>query len=497
MTAGSARVVNPGGLATPVVARANALALVAAAGGGALAFAGDYPGPIPLLHWLAPVAGLAFSVVGGTRRALGLGALFGLIATGRLWLDFDVAPLAGRAAMSILFAILYAGVFAFTARVAATSRWPALSVPWAFALACVSTEAFRELPGTGHWWTLAASQTEVGWLLPTASWGGSYLVSFLVALGSGGLASLVAWPGRRSLASAGLVTLVISICALTAALTAPQVGRPVRVAAVSVTTPADITTRWYQDRTMLDRDLWEIFDRYADATRRAAADGAEVVAWREFGLGVPSEERATLERRLLALARESGSVIVAGFVEAAARQNFALAVAPDGSHDLYAKRNLVPMAETRWLDPGQREFGWLEFNDLRIAVRICYDLDFPLGVHEAALAGANLLIAPSADWPGIHERHPMQSAVRSAEHGLPIVRPAEGLSTLIDARGRVVARALDTDVDEVVLTAALPLRAGTTPYTSTGGWLFVLPLLAVAIWGTTMAFRSPTLRSPT
>lgn len=240
---------------------------------------------------------------------------------------------------------------------------------------------------------------------------------------------------------------------------------------------------------MLSADLWEIFDRYEAATRRAAAEGAEVVAWREFGLGVPAGERAALETRVLSLSRDTGAVVVAGFVDASAKSNFALAAAPDGTFDLYAKRNLVPMAETRWLEPGAREFGWLEYGDLRIAVRICYDLDFPLGVHRAAEAGANLLIAPSADWPGIHERHPAQSALRAAEHGLPIVRPAEGLSTLIDASGRIVSRGLDQGLEERVLTGTLPLRATTTPYTATRGWLFVLPLAVIAVWAVTMAIK--------
>ena len=115
-------------------------------------------------------------------------------------------------------------------------------------------------------------------------------------------------------------------------------------------------------------------------------------------------------------------------------------------------------------------------------MRICYDLDFPLGVREAARAGPNLLVVPSADWPGIHERHPLQGALRAAEHGLPIVRPSEGLSTLIDHRGAIVARGLDNRSDEVVLVADLALGAGGTPYTASGNWI-VAASAALIFWG--------------
>jgi apolipoprotein N-acyltransferase len=455
--------------------------------GGVLAFAGDYPSPIPVLHWLAPIPALVVGLRSRPRDAFWVGALYGLVATGRIWLDFDVAPLAGRAAMAAAFAVLHGLVLGLTVLLAGRRR-PALT-PWVFAACVVVGEAVCELPSTGHWWTLAATQVEVGWLRATASLGGSYLVTFLVSLASAAVASLVVSPGRRSLGAAMLVAGVIAGFVAGARLLPVGTGRDVRVAAVSVTPPADVAARWYDEHEMASADLWSVFDRYAAATRRAADAGAEVVGWREFGLGVPSSQRARLDERVRSLARETGAVVVAGFVDADARRNFALLAAPDGGRDLYAKRHLVPMAETRWLEPGEREYGWIEYADLRIAVRICYDLDFPRGVRDAARRGANLLVAPSADWPGIHERHPLQAALRAIENGLPIVRPAQGLSTLIDARGAVVAQGLDSGVDEVVLVGDVALRAGRTLYTATGNWLVAVSVAGLVTWSAALWLR--------
>ena len=317
-------------------------------------------------------------------------------------------------------------------------------------------------------------------------------MSFLVALGSATVAAVLARPRGDVLASALAAAATIGACVAWSAAHPPETGRSVRVAAVSVGVPADIAERWYDEHIWVSADLWSVFDRYEAATRKAAAAGAELVAWREYGLAVPGDQRERFDERVRSLARETDVVVVAGFVDGDEYRNLALLAAPDGATDLYAKQHLVPILESLWLEPGTRDYGWLEHGDLRIAVLICYDIDFGASVREAARHGANLLVVPSADWPGIHERHPLQGTLRAAEHGIPLVRPARGLSILVDADGGITARASDTNVPEVILVDEVALGGSPTAYTAAGNWVVVLAVLVLAAsWAQQRRRRPP------
>ena len=60
------------------------------------------------------------------------------------------------------------------------------------------------------------------------------------------------------------------------------------------------------------------------------------------------------------------------------------------------------------------------------------------------------------------------------------MRPAEGLSTLVDASGGIVARASDTNVPEVILVDEVALGGSPTVYTAAGNWVVVLAVLVLA-----------------
>jgi apolipoprotein N-acyltransferase len=321
---------------------------------------------------------------------------------------------------------------------------------------------------------------DLEWLRATAALGGSFLMSFLVALGSATVAVVLTRPRGDVFASALAAVATIGACVAWSAGHPPVTGRSVRVAAVTVEVPPNIAQRWYDEHVWLSADLWSVFERYEAATRKAAAAGAELVAWREYGLAVPGDQRERFDERVRALAEETDMVVVASFIDGDEYRNLALLAAPDGQTDLYAKQHLVPALESFWLEPGTRDYGWLEYGDLRIAALICYDIDFGASVRKAARHGANLLVVPAADWPGIHERHPLQGSLRAAEHSIPLVRPARGLSVLIDAAGGIVASAPDTDTLEVILVDELALGGSPTAYTAAGNWVVVLAVLVLA-----------------
>jgi 5-aminopentanamidase len=155
----------------------------------------------------------------------------------------------------------------------------------------------------------------------------------------------------------------------------------------------------------------------------AASQGAAVVVLPELmSSGYVFESQA--EARALAeppdgptvagwarLAAERDLVIVGGFCEAAGDEVFNSAVLVDASglRVLYRKAHLWD-AEPQWFARGAAPPPVVATQHGRIAVMICYDLEFPEWVRLPALAGAQLLCAP-VNWPA----YPRPDGERPAE----------------------------------------------------------------------------------
>jgi len=149
----------------------------------------------------------------------------------------------------------------------------------------------------------------------------------------------------------------------------------------------------------------------ASAVAEAAAAGASVVVLPELvssGYVFESQEeaRACAEtadgetvRLWTRLAAHHQVVIVGGFCEASGGElyNSAALADPAGLRSVYRKAHLWD-AERLWFTPGSDAPPVAATRFGRIAVMICYDLEFPEWVRLPALDGAQLLCAP-VNWP--------------------------------------------------------------------------------------------------
>jgi predicted amidohydrolase len=163
------------------------------------------------------------------------------------------------------------------------------------------------------------------------------------------------------------------------------------------------------------------------AAARAAGDGAEIVILPELSAsGYVFRDEA--EARALAepaagpsaaawssLAAQRGITIVGGICELGGGgrlYNSALVVDASGVRAVYRKAHLWD-AEKLVFTPGDVAPPVVESAGVRLAVMICYDLEFPEWVRLAALAGAQLLCVP-ANWPEM-PRPPHAAAERPME----------------------------------------------------------------------------------
>jgi len=149
----------------------------------------------------------------------------------------------------------------------------------------------------------------------------------------------------------------------------------------------------------------------ADAVADAATRGASVVVLPELiSSGYVFESRAEAlacaeaadgptVTRWARLADRHQVVIVGGFCETAGGElfNSAALVDPSGLRCVYRKAHLWDN-ERLWFSPGGAAPEVVLTRFGRIAVLICYDLEFPEWVRVPALDGAQLLCAP-VNWP--------------------------------------------------------------------------------------------------
>jgi predicted amidohydrolase len=155
----------------------------------------------------------------------------------------------------------------------------------------------------------------------------------------------------------------------------------------------------------------------ADAVADAAASGARLVVLPELcdsgyvfdaagpaaearGLAAPAADSATL-RQWHELAARHRLVIVGGFCELGADgrlYNSAALVDASGTRAVYRKAHLWD-SEKLVFTPGDAALPTVDTELGRVAVMVCYDLEFPEWTRLAALDGADLIAAP-VNWPG-------------------------------------------------------------------------------------------------
>ncbi|PZU23208.1 MAG: nitrilase [Shinella sp.] len=102
--------------------------------------------------------------------------------------------------------------------------------------------------------------------------------------------------------------------------------------------------------------------------------------------------------RLKAMAAARNIAIVAGFPERSgdAIYNSAALVRPDGTVEVYRKCHLYGALERDAFRASDTPPAVFQIGGLKAAMVICYDVEFPEFVRSAALAGAELLIVPTA-----------------------------------------------------------------------------------------------------
>lgn len=432
------------------------------------------------LAWIAP-APLLWLAYRGTPRRQVFAASFVAFACGQIYMvqcyggllpPIIIAPL--EIAMCTLFplTVLFAGeAQRRLSPLAALIAFPALWAAIEYGIGQVSPH--------GTFGSLAYAEVSFPAGIQIASLFGLYAVTFVLCLSANALALLA----RRHWVEGGVG---VALCALVLAFgfvrLAEPTGPSVRVAALT-----DADTWYVENRTRTLAASKATTQTYAATIRSPALRGVQVVAIPEGAVQMHEEWQSTVLAPLASAAEASHALVLAGTYVPAPSQNRAFAFLPGGAVETYAKRHLLAPFETE--APG-RGLGLLGHG---YATQICKDMDFPGTVRGTAAHGVRLMIVPANDFDRDGWIHARMAIMRGVENGFAVLRSAlNGLETISDAEGRVLARAGTSRPGMVVAAASVPLGPGPTLYTRIGdvfAWLCIA--LSLAIAGVMLARRFP------
>lgn len=312
--------------------------------------------------------------------------------------------------------------------------------------------------------TLGLSQYQATALIQVAAVTGVLGITFLVALVNAAAAALLTAPFRevrRGVAAVGAAVGLLLIggqARLVLADTAP----PPTAHVVGISPPADAfhaasrasnAAELGQERSMLA------------ATEQAASARADLIVWSEYAVYSSAESLPGLLDEVGRIAAEHRVHIqVATTLIDGERPvgNRAVLLGPDGTVIWeYDKQHPVPGNEP--FPAGAAPMPVADTDHGRLTAAICFDGEFPDTIAHAGRAGADILLLPVMDWPGIGILHQQGATFRSIENGLSTVRQASGgVAAVIDPYGRILASVDHRSVAQQVLHAQVPTSGAAT-----------------------------------
>ncbi|HET9962435.1 MAG TPA: apolipoprotein N-acyltransferase [Nitrospiraceae bacterium] len=449
--------------------------------------------PNPDVGWLAWIALVPLMVACATStpvQGAALGFLAGMAANAGTyhWLfEVNGFELYHFLILSSFFA-LYPAAWAAGTSYLTRARFPLIFVApalWVLVDYLRAHAGFMAFP----WGTLAQTQHQNLSILQIATVTGEYGVTFLVVMGNAALAGIILHAAWRPAAGATILIVLVHLGGALA-LTSPQPGPSVRLAAVQP------SIRVGERHTEAGRAAAR--NRLARLTEAAAASHPALIVWPETAVVGNLRANPFLAMELTAFASDLRTPIVFGvgevdkFVAGGGQRqgyNAAYLVTEQGLSPPYIKRVLLPFGEyvplehiigwPAWLAPsmyrrvpGNVAVVYTVSDTMAFSPLICWENLFADLARESVREGAGVLVMMSNDgWFGRTAeplQHNLPSVLRAVENRVPVVVASNtGPSKVVDAYGRVVARAPGLFEEDVVI-GEVALGAGGTLYTRIG-----------------------------
>jgi apolipoprotein N-acyltransferase len=441
--------------------------------------------PVWWLAWVAPAPLLAAALRSTGRMALVWALLAGLIGTSaQLHYLTLVMPLMPALFVTLLLALLWVLPVSLARRamLSLPSPWAVLAYPL---LCCALDTLLAHLHPDGNWSSLAYSQAGFAPALQIVSLLGTAGLVFVLSLfpAALALAAVRGWHAARRPFACALLLMLGCLgfgFARMPAAPSPQgtlVGMAVIDDFIGPRVPAAEVER-----------IWSQYERHVGTL---AGQGAGILLLPEKIAVLAPDAAAALRQRMakLAAARHVWLTLGIGIdagIDDGSKTNHQWLFAPDGRLAAdYLKHHLAP--PEREFSAGSN-FDVQAIEGTRYGLAICKDVHFAEMGRSYAGLGAQALLVPAWDFGEDGEYAARLSAVRGVESGMPMLRAArEGLLTISDAYGRVVAEKASAPMPGVTLLGRVPAPLSSpTLYSRTGdvfGWLCTAMALLLVVVG--------------
>lgn len=380
--------------------------------------------------------------------------------------------------LSALQSVFSAFVFVLISRFVKTEIYkthPLILAPYAAALWTINewtqTFTWAGVP----WGRIAISQTEMPIMMQNASLFGSYFLTFVIVLFNFIVAFALLRGDKRKMASVVAAVVLCShiLCgAILYFIPHKDDSRSIKVASIQGN---------LESQSNYDISNSETFDIYEEQTKKAVADGAQIVIWPEGVMPTDihnyirpaSGGYIKISEAVSTLAKSLNVTIVIGtYVDVSEIEfyNSVSAFYPDGTSVIngYSKIRLVPfgeympmrdfisaivpsLAEINMLDgdvtPGKETtvFGATsDENAIKIGTLICFDSIYETLAIQSSRAGAEVFIVPSNDSWFYDSRamnmHHSQNILRAVEQGKYTVNCGNtGITSVVNDKGEVLS----------------------------------------------------------
>jgi len=468
--------------------RSHKLFLIAIAGlvSAAFAYLGTGLHPIWWALWLAPIPVLAIAPRLHGSVAFLLGAVTWLIGEMNQW-NYVRHAIELPPPITVLYFLVPDAVFGLGVLFVRNfiRRGSLFLAPLAFPVYWVAYEYLTSIASPhSTWGNLAYTQMNCLPVIQIASVTGLWGISFVVFLFAGTVATLLSGAGqpwqRRALAiTVGFVVCAVFVFGKWRLQSSPS-SQFVAVTLVAKDVPMSVYLG-------SEEQAVELLGEYANEVRRITPAGTQVVVLPEKIARASESVLGEVDPLFSSAAAATRAAIVVGLVRKtpSAAFNSSRFYAPDGRFDAnYDKHHLVPGIEPE--KPGDERVT-LDQPSGRWGLQICKDMDFPKLSREYAADGAELLLVPAWDFNLDRWLHARMAVMRAVENGFALARCARnGLLTLSDSRGRILAETATVSDRFVSITGKVNIAREKTLYARAGDWF---AWLCAAVFVSLLAFQ--------
>jgi apolipoprotein N-acyltransferase len=436
----------------------------------AFAYLGTGLHPIWWTLWLAPIPVLAIASRLRGSAAFLLGAIVWLIGEMNQW-NYVRHQIELPPQITVLYFLVPAVVFGFGVLFVRSfiRRGSLFLASLAFPVYWVAYEYLTAMASPhSTWGNLAYTQMNCLPVIQIAAITGLWGISFIVFLFAGAAAALLSGAGERWQRRVLAVAAGFVVCAVLVFGKWRLQSNPSTQSVSVMLIARDVPMSVYLGS---EEQALELLREYADQIRGVTPAGTQAVVLPEK-IGRVSESALTeVDSLYSSTAAATRAAIVLGLVRKtpSGAFNSSRLYSADGKLQAnYDKHHLIPGVEPE--KPGDKRVI-LEEPSGHWGLQICKDMDFPELSRDYAVEGANLLLVPAWDFNVDRWLHARMAVLRAVENGFALARSARnGLLTLSDNRGRILAETTTVPDRFVSITGNVSVAREETFYTQAGDW---------------------------